>query len=815
MLARCASHRVSRRKSSQWHGLSKLLLLVLCLLLTLAPRPVAAQAGELLEISGAPLRIQVYPNGSLQVYHQRYTSGAAFGVAGSGFFLHVNSQGYGPFLALQPPRVDGHSGPLGSGAAGDPWRIVTQQSIAGEGLDLGLEQTISYVQGANFFDLSWQISNRSSAQVCFKAYHAADLYFADDDYGVGYYDARSGAVGGSTQARDWFMALIPSARADHYLEARYTDVWDQLQRGADLGDSVLSDYLDNGAALQWDRCLGAGDNLIIGDRWSFGESAAAVSSAAGGVGSGFRAIGPLAPPLTTYIPTPLDVSGEPEVILANLFLAALAMILFTAASEVLNRLLAENELFLQNLLRPVRWLAALSERLRGLKRPRWVDYAALLLLVLVYGLIFSFLEPSWQPFSLGGVWLFVSMCLAFGVVGLGDDLAQWWIARGWGLPAQIQVRPANLALALLSTLATRAFFITPGILLGMPEAFEIAEEQLDARRKHALLRLATAVLALTGVFFWLPSAVTAWLQTQALPVFVLGLLDGVQGFLLLVYAIAIQNLFVNLLDLPDTYGQALKRSNKLVWAVVFTLVTFIFYHTLVNPSGDLARALASTNVRLFFGTIGVFLVGVTLAWLFFRWLNRRAGAGAPAAIPQAAGPNRPPQAGTPFGVPGQPAAGAQPVHAFSRRALHQEAAAYTSSSPLQAALDQLIHTWRNSPDPAVRRAAAGKVAAFGEAALPALEACLGYPEPGVRQAAAAALSQLVSPAAAARLQVLQRDADPIVAGLAWQALNPAPPAPAQAPQPARRVPAWLLAVLLALAVLCLCLGVLAGSYLLQ
>ena len=38
-------------------------------------------------IAGSPLKIQIFQNGGLQVWHNRYTEGASFGNAGSGFFI--------------------------------------------------------------------------------------------------------------------------------------------------------------------------------------------------------------------------------------------------------------------------------------------------------------------------------------------------------------------------------------------------------------------------------------------------------------------------------------------------------------------------------------------------------------------------------------------------------------------------------------------------------------------------------------------------------------------------------------------------------
>lgn len=592
------------------------------------PRP---QEGNITEITGQPLRILVGADGSLQVYHQKYAQGATYGTAGSGFFIAVGQTVYGPYYSpFTPIRQEG---PFGSGASGSPFQVITEGQTSGNGLELQIVQTVSYVNGNNYFQLEWEITNKGTGTSCFKAYHAADLYFSDDDYGIGYYDSQSGAVGGFNQARDWFMVFIPSQRATHYEEAYYSTIWERVSTAADLQDSIDTTYIDNGAALQWDACLQGGGSTSIGDQWSFGESEAAVihpgetieTGQPGGAVEGFRQTGPLTPEITTYVPTPLDISTDPKVIGANLLLAAVAMILFTIASEILNRTLARNEAFLQRLLRPLKWLRDLAERAsigKRLGRPIWFELLKLLLIMLVYGFVFSLLDRSWNPFSLTGLYLFVTMALAYGIVGLADDIAQWAAARHWKLAASLTVRPGNLLTIVASTAFSRVFGILPGIMFGMPEAFDIDEAALKNRRtENALLRVAAGILFLILFAAWLPTALTALMLRGGWPEFLLVLIGGLESFLLLIFAVTVQNIFLQMLALPNTFGQALARWNKPVWVLGFLAVTFLFLHTLLNPRGDLAKALASTNVLVFLITIFLFLVFTVLVWLFFLIVN--------------------------------------------------------------------------------------------------------------------------------------------------------------------------------------------------
>lgn len=148
--------------------------------------------------------------------------------------------------------------------------------MGGSGADLTVVQTAAYVNGNNYFQLDWRLTNNGGGQTYLKFYHAADIYFANDDYGIGYYNAGTGSVGGFNQARDWFMIFTPLIRASHYKEAGFGTIWNDISAAADFNDTIDATYLDNGAGLQWNVCLEGGQTTSISDLWSFGESEAEV-----------------------------------------------------------------------------------------------------------------------------------------------------------------------------------------------------------------------------------------------------------------------------------------------------------------------------------------------------------------------------------------------------------------------------------------------------------------------------------------------------------------------------------------------------------
>jgi hypothetical protein len=360
----------------------------------------------------------------------------------------------------------------------------------------------------------------------------------------------------------------------------------------------------------------------------------------GGEGATFRATGPLVSDLTTHIPTPLDISTEPGVIGANLFLVALIMLPFAIAAELVTRTLAENEEALRRKFKPLDWISSLQRRLGSgvasrLRHPGVLDLGKLIGVMFFYGLVFSLLDRTWNPFSLNGVMLFVQMTVAYGIVGIADDILQWRVIRRWGGDANLTLRPTNILLAAGSTAISRGFSLVPGLMFGTPEALDADEKSLDEEKRNRLLKISAATFAVLIFLFWIPTAVTGLIQRISLPGLLAVPIGGLEASLLVVFAVALENTFVQMLGFPGGFGQALKRKNRWLWLCCLAAVTFLFFHTLINPRGELAAAIAEGNVLILLVAAGAFLVISFGIWLFFGRKGMHEGSEA-AAVPSAA-----------------------------------------------------------------------------------------------------------------------------------------------------------------------------------
>ena len=329
--------------------------------------------------------------------------------------------------------------------------------------------------------------------------------------------------------------------------------------------------------------------------------------------SAFREPGLFVPDLTTHIPTPGDVSTNPLDILSNLTLAAFLMLPFAIAVDVFSRMVSDNEESL-NRFALIEWIGNIQKKISGstiakLNNQRLKEFIRVLVVAAFYGLVFSLLDPTWNLISVTGLLLFIYMMIAFGLVGLLDDILQWRAIRKWGVEGEFTARPTNVFLVLVSTAVSRILSLVPGLMFGSPEAIKINETSLSDQQKRHLMRI--------SMFTYLGIGLLAWLPTEFMNAPPDTILGGLQATLLVIYAAALENTFVQLLGLADGLGTRMRAWNKWVWVATLGVIAFWFLHTLLNPNGNFMKDLQKGNVPLFI-EVTISFVAITVLLNFFQ-----------------------------------------------------------------------------------------------------------------------------------------------------------------------------------------------------
>lgn len=263
-------------------------LIALTLFLSGSLTPVAAQRKDTPPsnavigsmIDSSPLRIVVADNLAMAVYH----NGAAqfYGENAAGTFVAINGVMYGSdpaasiFFNPLPFNSVSNSAATGTGTAADPFTIVTVVAAGDTGVQV--TQTTTYVNGDSHYGIGLAVTNTGTVQRSIRIFYGADLYLNfpgnEADYGYGFYDRTTGAIGARSQDYLNVQAFIPITRPNAYQESTFTTFWTNLgiEGNPNLNNTIDTTYHDVAAGLQWNRSLAAGATETISMQGGFGRT---------------------------------------------------------------------------------------------------------------------------------------------------------------------------------------------------------------------------------------------------------------------------------------------------------------------------------------------------------------------------------------------------------------------------------------------------------------------------------------------------------------------------------------------------------------
>jgi hypothetical protein len=312
------------------------------------------------------------------------------------------------------------------------------------------------------------------------------------------------------------------------------------------------------------------------------------------------------------IPTrSLDV----KVLTTNVFLAIILALAIGFFSNLLNDAIEAHErdfaVFFGPVTRAVekvrRFFGFLNKFLSN-SRFAWIGFAfKFLIILLVYGTVLAFLDPSFRILTQDSSLLIVALGWSTGFIALADDLATYIYLRTRGAGGEIRFHSSNFLVVILSTIFSRITGLVPGLLLGSPAGIEDVPDEHSGAHLDVLAIVVTAVV---GAIAW-----------AVLPIFQSD--PWLKTLLLLMFAASVQTVFFEMLPVSYLHGKGIFKFNRLLWLVIFAIATAAFLQTMLNPNGAFLNAFESTNMILLSLFVLAYCIFCTLVWFSLTRLARK------------------------------------------------------------------------------------------------------------------------------------------------------------------------------------------------
>lgn len=342
----------------------------------------------------------------------------------------------------------------------------------------------------------------------------------------------------------------------------------------------------------------------------------------------------------SYVPAIVNVIGgpdagsiDPSVVATNILLTLLVLFIFGLTAEVFNSTMDANRLEVHGwwtrLFRgPLALFAAMNISGASLGHlsgsGRIGSYARIILVLSLLGIIYGFLSPDfgWNPQSLI---LIVSLIVGLGFLTIFSEGSATRLATSrYRADASIKLYGTAIIVAILAVVISRLVDFSPGLVYGFIASAVIVAPVALARRDDATLILVPAFgVLVVSLLAWLLLGPVRAAAADGAPLPALA-----ETILAMIMIGGLEGLFITMLPLTFMDGAVVKNWSRVGWAVVFGIVTFLWWQLLLNQDAAYLGALEQTNVRVVLATLGVFMLTTGLLWSYFRFRPQPTQAGA-------------------------------------------------------------------------------------------------------------------------------------------------------------------------------------------
>lgn len=304
---------------------------------------------------------------------------------------------------------------------------------------------------------------------------------------------------------------------------------------------------------------------------------------------------------------PEQAFADTEVAVTNILLAIIIALAIGFFSNLLNDAIESHEEDYAHLFGPiltpinkVRSTVRRVDKVVTRSRNPWLGFIIKTLIILIiYGTILAFLDPSFQFVNQDGFLLILALGFSTGLVAMIDDLAIYIYLRAKGGGGRVSLHSSNFLMVIVTTLFSRITELVPGLLLGSPAGIEDVPDEYNGPHLDILAILATAAASLLA---WGLSTYAAdpWLNT----------------ILLLTFGAGVQTTFFEMLPLSYLRGKSIFKFNPLVWLILFSGAAIFFLQTMLNPDGPFLSAFLSANMVLLSVFTALYCVICSIIWFF-------------------------------------------------------------------------------------------------------------------------------------------------------------------------------------------------------
>lgn len=328
------------------------------------------------------------------------------------------------------------------------------------------------------------------------------------------------------------------------------------------------------------------------------------------------------------VPYISEVSTKPSVVGTNAGLAIFFAVVFGTLGAMLNNLVRQHEKELEDWLEYF-YIKRIFDAFRmavGQDVQRGcMGLPIIILIFALYGIIFAFLEPGTSLFDPEGIQLAIVMAMSVALVSLSGDIAQRQLATFWRKTSRFGIYPANLSIAVVTTLISRLVGFTPGIMFGTPGGVDVDMDGETRFREVALAAMTLIVVVGFGAAGWFLTALIRSQDHVELSGTTLELVGPASQLMMVfglaLFVVAIETAFFEMMPLALTSGAQMFRWNPLLWAIVFLPIFFIASHTLFNPEGEYLAAFGETPVLLLTGAAIILTSLLVWFWALFRFFD--------------------------------------------------------------------------------------------------------------------------------------------------------------------------------------------------